>query len=531
MKLNLAVLFLLLLVAKSNGQTITTIAGGGTAGLGDGGLATSASLGVFPGIAFDTAGNIIVATNNQQRVRKINIATGIITTIAGTGISGYSGDGGLATAAKLYYPNHVAVDKRNNIFLAGHPNRIRKIDGVSGIITTIAGNGTAGFAGDGGPATSALINACEAIAFDASGNLFFSDMMNFRIRMIDTNGIISTVAGDGTLGFSGDGGLATAAQIGNVWDIKFSRCGDLFIGDQNSRRVRKIDMSTGIITTVAGDGGPGSGGDGGPALAASFRPWYICFDVADNLYIADSNRIRVINNLGIITTLAGNSNCAFSGDGGPATAAQLCQNAEMILNAAGDMLIADAQNFRVRKIAALTPPSSSPITTSISITVSPNDTAGIGTSVTFTAITTGGTPTSYTWYKNDTIISGASTNTYTYIPVNNDSIRCAVSGNDCSESYVRNSNTIIITVLPELNVEELSSHITISPNPATTQLNIQNIAGCTLIICDLFGRQLINTPIHVTSQIIPIDNLPAAVYLIHITAPTGMRRTQKLIKQ
>jgi Secretion system C-terminal sorting domain len=344
-------LILLLLPVFAEGQIITTIAGGGTS-LADGVPATSANLGVFPAVAFDTSGNLILGENNNQFVRRVNLITGIITTIAGTGVLGVSADGGQATAAKLTYPNHVAVDRYNNVYISDHPSRIRKVNAVTGIITTIAGNGILGFSGDGGPATNASFNDVEGIEFDSIGNLYISDWYNFRIRKVDTAGIITTFAGTGVGGFGGDGGPATAAQFQSSWCLRFDNFGDLYLADYPNHRVRKINMATGIITTVVGNGLPGFSGDGGPATAANAEPWYINFDASNNMYISDSNRVRIVyDSSEIINTIAGNSIQGFLGDGGPATAAEFSQNAELAIDPkCENLFIADCQNKRVRKI-------------------------------------------------------------------------------------------------------------------------------------------------------------------------------------
>ncbi len=342
-------LLFVLLPVFSIGQNITTVAGGGTT-IGDGGPATAANLLVFGQIAFNSHGDLIIAANNDKRVRKVDAVTGIISTIGGTGTSGYSGDGGPATAAAFNWPNHVICDQYDNIYVADHSNRIRKIDALSGIVTTIAGNGLAAFVGDGGTATAASINGPEGMVFDALGNMFFVDVTNARIRKISTAGIITTVAGSGISGYSGDGGAATAAKI-NPWDICFDNFGKLYITD-NDLYVRKIDLSTGIITTVVGYGSIVYNGEGIAATAAGIGPSGIFFDASNNMFVADAsnNRVRIVNSSGIISTAAGTGVNGFSGDGGPATAAQLYGPYGLKMYC-GNLYIADGQNRRVRKVA------------------------------------------------------------------------------------------------------------------------------------------------------------------------------------
>ena len=343
------ILFLFLLFPTFiQAQVISTIAGGGT-GVGNGGPATASNLGVFGEIAIDNQGNIIIAANNDARVRKVDAITGIITTIGGTGTSGYTGDNGPATVAQFNWPNFVACDHLNNVYVSDHSHRIRKIDAITGIVSTIAGNGIAAFLGDGGPATAASINEPEGIVFDAIGNLYFADNTNSRIRKISTTGIITTIAGTGMGGYSGDGGAATAAEI-NPWGISIDSYGKLYFSDDGSY-IRKIDLSTGIINTVVGYGSAIYNGDNIPATSAGIGPVKMTFDVNNNMYIGDSynNRIRMVDNSGIIHTVAGKGSNSFSGDGGLAT------NAEMygpggVEYFCGNIYIADAINMRVRKI-------------------------------------------------------------------------------------------------------------------------------------------------------------------------------------
>jgi sugar lactone lactonase YvrE len=287
----------------------------------------------------------------------------IITTVAGNGTGGFSGDGGLATSASLFGPYGVAVDGAGNLFIADcYNNRIRKVSG-GGIITTIAGS-TAGYAGDGGPATLALLWAPCAVALDASGNLFIADQINNVIRKLSASGIITTVAGGGE--WLGDGGLATSARLSSPSGVAVDVAGNLFIADSGNNRIRKVSAS-GIITTVAGSGAggfslPGSGfaGDGGPAISALLsQPTGIVADTAGNLFIADSynNRIRKVSTGGIITTVAGSGAITgytggFSGDGGSATSAQLSRPYDVVLDASGNLLISDSLNNRIRKVSA-----------------------------------------------------------------------------------------------------------------------------------------------------------------------------------
>jgi sugar lactone lactonase YvrE len=333
------------------GGTITTAAGNGQPGYsGDGGPATAASLGSM-GVAVDAAGNLYIADTENHRVRKVTPA-GTITALAGNGQYRYGGDGGPATAASLNGPDGVAVDAVGNLYVADAGNsRIRKVT-PAGTITTVAGNGQYGYSGDGGPATAASLSYPDGVAVDAAGNLYIADYANNRVRKVAATGTITTVAGNEQYGYSGDGGPATAASLKLPYGVAVDATGNLYIADTDNWRVRKV-TSAGIITTVAGNGQWGYAGDGGPATAASLSaPWGVAVDAAGNLYIADqgNSRIRKVTPGGTITTLAGNGQYGYSGDGGPATAASLKLLYGVAVDAFGNLYIGDSYNSRVRKV-------------------------------------------------------------------------------------------------------------------------------------------------------------------------------------
>ena len=316
---------------------------------------------------FGIAGNLFIADGGNFRIRKVD-TSGIITTVAGNGSSEFSGDGGPATSASLTNPFGVALDGTGNLFIADEgSNRIRKVD-TSGIITTVAGNGSSGFSGDGGPAISASLSGPIGVALDGTGNLFFADAGNNRIRKVDTSGIISTVAGDGIFGFSGDGDPATSASLRDPFGVALDGAGNLFIADRFNQRIRRVDAATGIITTVAGDGPTGIGaggfsGDGGPATSASLNsPFGVAVDGAGNLFIADTlnNRIRKVDTSGIITTVAGNGSFGFSGDGDPATSASLHEPFGVALDGSGNLFIASLTGSTNASAAWTLLPASSP---------------------------------------------------------------------------------------------------------------------------------------------------------------------------
>ncbi|MBI3378080.1 MAG: hypothetical protein HY035_06750 [Nitrospirae bacterium] len=338
--------------SRNNARIIDTIAGNGQSGFsGDGGPATQAMLSNPYGAVVDSAGNIYIADLSNQRVRKVD-AAGIITTAAGNGQGGFSGDGGAATQASFQYPFGIAVDSAGNIYITDTSNhRIRKVD-TSGVITTVAGNGQYGFSGDGGSAIQARLYYPFGVTVDTVGNIYIADLGNQRIRKVDTNGVITTAAGDGESGFSGDGGPAISARLNNPYGVTADNAGNIYIADFQNQRIRKVDTS-GIITTVAGNGQYGFSGDGGPATQAMlYYPFGVAVDSAGNIYIADhdNHRIRKVDTSGIITTVAGTGQYGFSGDGGAPTQAMLNHLNGVAVDTGWNVYIADTSNNRIRKI-------------------------------------------------------------------------------------------------------------------------------------------------------------------------------------
>ncbi len=350
--LTLATLFFTLSTHAQIG-IISTVVGTGLGGYsGDHGPATSATIDHPIVIATDAAGNLYVADNVNNAIRKIS-TTGVITTIAGTGTAGYNGDGIAATSAKLNSPYGVAVDAAGNIYIADAFNqRIRKVN-TSGIISTIAGTGTAGFNGDGALATATQFWNPTCVRLDATGNIYIADNQNIRIRKISTSNIVSTITGNGSVGYTGDGGPATAARISYPAGIWVDNLGNILIADGLNHAVRKINPA-GTISTIAGNGTTGFTGAGGPATAAIIsQPEDVFEDISGNLYFVDAvnNTLHKINTSGIITTIAGNGVAASIGDGGPSRAAELNGPDGVCISTSGNIYIAEAFGNRIRMIA------------------------------------------------------------------------------------------------------------------------------------------------------------------------------------
>jgi len=332
---------------------IITVAGGGT---GVASQATAAKLDLPSGMAFDDKGNFYIADTNNHLVLMVDPA-GVITTVAGDGTAGYSGDGGAATQSSLYSPTGVTLDRNGNLYIADSSNnRIRMVD-TSGKIATVAGDGSSGYYGDGGIAWKAGLNMPSAVAADGNGILYIADTKNSVIRMVDTYGNIYTAAGTGTQGYSGDGRSARDAELYAPFGVAVDGNGAFYIADSGNSVIRMVD-SSGIITTVAGNGVPGYSGDGGPAWNARLNiPLSVAVDGVGALFIADTDnqRIRMVDKSGTITTVAGIGTPGFSGDGGPATAAQLYTPSGLAVNKWGTFYIADATNNRIRMVVSLTP--------------------------------------------------------------------------------------------------------------------------------------------------------------------------------
>ena len=336
---------------------IATCAGSGEAGYsGDGGPAAQAILNGPFDVGFDPAGNLYFSDTFNHRIRRVDARTGTITTIAGCGEAGYSGDGGPAAQARLNEPYGIAVDNAGNVYVADRHNHcVRRVDSASGVITTLAGNGSAGFGGDGGPAAQAGMVEPNGLALDPTQRrLFVADVADHRVRVVDlVAGTISTFAGTGEAQHSGDGGAASRAGVFGARAVKVARDGTVYILERQGSTLRAVDPGTGIINIVAGTGARGYGGDGGPARAGVFdAPKEFTLDPGGDVLVVDTENHairRIYAGSGIVETIAGGRK-GPEGDGGPAAAAGLGRPHGAVVGPDGAVYIGDTENHRIRKL-------------------------------------------------------------------------------------------------------------------------------------------------------------------------------------
>jgi uncharacterized protein (TIGR03437 family) len=354
--LAIAALIIVPVRCEAQAYTITTVAGNGTNGFsGDAGAATGAQLSSPVAIAIDKAGTLDIADQGNNRIRQVSAGT--ISTVAGNGTNGYTGDGGKGSSAELSSPTGVAIDSSGIFYIADFSNSLVRKVTSSGTISTAAGNYTlgAGYSGDGAAAADAQLKQPAGVVLDAAGNLYISDFGNNVIRKVTSGGTITTFAGNGVAGYSGDGGLATSASLNGPRGIAVDASGNLYIADTVNHRIRKV-AADGTIGTVAGIGTAGFSGDLNRATSAALNsPRGVAVDASGNLYIADSlnSRIRRVAANGAIATVAGSGRIGYSGDGGPATNASLFFPSGVAVDATGNVYIADTQSSAVRMIAPL----------------------------------------------------------------------------------------------------------------------------------------------------------------------------------
>ena len=348
-----------IVLVVAEGPNIETVAGTGEPGwTGDCGPAVEARLNMPFDVAFDAEGNLFFSDTSNHAIRRVDGRSGTITTVAGDGTAGFSGDGGIATRARLNEPYGLVIDAAGDLFFADRLNRrVRRVEARSGTIATLAGDGSKAYSGDGGPATRAGMVEPNGVALDPGGRrLFIADVGDNRIRVVDlSNGMISTFAGTGKDRHEGDGGPASAASIRGARAVEVGRDGTVFILERQGYSLRSVEPKSGVITTRAGTGSPGYSGDGGPATAATFSgPKELALDREGNILIVDTENhaIRRIDaRTGLITTLAGNGRRGGGGDGGPATAAQLDRPHGVAVGPDGAIFIGDTGNHRIRQVA------------------------------------------------------------------------------------------------------------------------------------------------------------------------------------
>jgi trimeric autotransporter adhesin len=337
---------------------ITTTAGNGTAGYsGDNGPAAGAELNNPYGMSVDSSGNLYIADATNNRIRKVAVGTGVISTFAGNGAAGYSGDGGAATSATLNSPEGVTFDTLSGVFyIADTRNNVIRSVSTAGVITTIAGNNAQGYSGDNGAATNATLDYPTGVARDSVGNLYIADFGNNRVREVTMAGTITTFAGTGAAGYSGDNGPAASAALNKPSALAIDSANNLYILDTNNSVVREVSTA-GTITTVAGNGTAGYSGEGGAATSASLNlPYGLSIDSSGNLYIADSgnNVVREVSTAGVITTIIGDGTPGFSGDGGPGVSATLSNPLGVALDSQGNLYVSDEGNQRLRSVSVPT---------------------------------------------------------------------------------------------------------------------------------------------------------------------------------
>ncbi len=477
---------------------ITTIAGTGSSGsTGDGGPATAATFNALAGIAVDGSGNIYVADNGDHTVRKID-AAGMISRYAGTGLGGSTGDGAPATGAKIYGPNALLVDGAGNLYISCGQSRIRKVD-AAGTITTFAGTGTAGYTGDGTAANTAQINTPREMAMDAAGNLYFTDFTENAVRKVNTSGIISKVIHAPSFGDGGDGGPATSslAQLNSPGGLCIDRAGNLYISNEYGGRIRKIDMATGMLSTYAGTA-EGSGGDGGPATAAEFSQGgaYLAMDCADNMFLSEKlnqklRKITVVHNPYYVGT-----SLSFG----------ICKNAAAM--PIGSML--QGEN-----------PGGVGETLEWSVAVAPAHGTITGAPYSTTVVAGTMTPTlSYTPAAG-----------YTGTDVFTIQLGCGQVGKTRTISVAVNDCATGVSPEPS-NPSAPKGGLHVYPNPVNDVVHVDGLQGnATYRLLNVVGSALLSGSLDNVNNVVNVGNVASGVYMLEVTAADGQKAINRIVKQ
>ncbi len=547
----------LFIMPCAQAQIITTNVGSFAMGYtytGDGGPATAAGMKYTYCVAVDGAGNKYIGEGNKV-VRKVN-AAGIISTFAGNGTLGYTGDGGPATAAEIGWPVGVAADIAGNVYISDHDNSVVRKVAPSGIITTYAGTGVAGYSGDHGPASAARLQTPQGICVDAAGNLFIAD--ENVIRKVDVSGIITTVAGTSVAGYTGDGGPATNAKLYFDGAVATDVAGNLYIGDRGNNVIRKVNTA-GNIATVAGNGygaGGGSGyggywGDGGPATNAALNdPIGVAVDGVGNIFIAEwfSKIIRKVNTAGMISTLSGTMVIGYSGDNGPCGMAQLNWPDAVAVDNVGRLYIADEQNYVIRMVDTTT--DKSPLFAGgETISTCENTPLSLNT---FLSIVDSNAGQTETWLIGASplhgTLSGFSTTSvstgaliapagllYTPNPgfTGNDTFTVVISDGIIA---VRSKKIVTVTLCPSLGTPALSNGegALVFPNPSNGTFSVAIPAGCeNIIVMDHLGRVVAEKnveQVYGVSSVLNFSNIPPGNYLVSVKSAGGTYREKILVR-
>ncbi len=527
--------------AASQAQIINTMAGSGSAGYtGDGGPATAATLNSPWGIILDpTNSYLYISDFGNSVVRVVDLSTGIINTFAGTGTPGYSGDGGAATAATLSGPTGIACDPAGNVYIADNGNLcIRKVTISTGIISTVAGSGSWGYTGDGGPATAATMTNPNGVAVDAAGNIYIPDQSNYVIRKVNgSTGVITTVAGSGSSGYTGDGGPATAATMALANDVSVDAAGNLYISDWFNYCIRKVDAATGLISTYAGDGTgtPGYAGDGGPATAALFNsPMGVDFRTGDVVFCdVDNYVLRKVNPIGTVSTIAGLGTAGYSGDGGAPLSAEFDRPVKLIYDAAGNMYISDRNNNAIRIITPGAPKCYDDIVLNVTDST---DTSGNCVFIATATIASGRTVLGYSWNDGSgstmhTTHAYSDVHTFTLSPSGSATVCVTVYLVDMTLSDPKNGPCCQAMKCAEVSCPgprpagtaddhlKAANNISVYPNPTDNVVTITSTQADirTVQVVDATGKKIADHTFNSErSASIPLAKMPPGIYLLKV---------------